>query len=111
MATTLNELTIDTKLTASASNIVTSTPNTSVFVGAAIFTNTGTTTETVTIWRLGSTGVADTTNFLIVKDILPSKSWQCTELMGQIVSNESKIQAKASTLDKITVNLSGTVST
>ena len=110
MATTLQELTIDTKLTGSASDIVTSTRNSASFIGAAVFTNTGTITETVTVWRLGSATTADSTNYLAKKDILAGKSWQCTQLTGQIISGESKIQASTTTLDAVTVNISGTVS-
>jgi hypothetical protein len=110
MSTILSELTIDTKLTDSASSIVESTANTNVFIGAAVFTNTSSQTETVTVWRLNSSGVADTTNYLAVKDILAGKTWQCAELTGQVISNESKIQASTTTDDAVIVNLSGTVS-
>jgi len=110
MATTLQQLTIDTKLSSSASDIVTSTPNSSVFVGTAVFTNTNTVTETVTVWRLGSTTVADSVNYLAKKDILAGKTWQCTQLSGQVISGESKIQASSTVADKVIANLSGTIS-
>lgn len=110
MSTILTELTIDTKLAATASSIVESTANTNVFIGAAVFTNTSAQTQTVTVWRLNSAGTADTTNYLAVKDILAGKTWQCAEVMGQVISNESKIQASATNADAVVVNLSGTLS-
>ena len=110
MATTLQQLTIDTKLSSSASDIVISAPNSSVFVGTAVFTNTNTITETVTVWRLGSSTVADSVNYLAKKDILAGKTWQCTQLTGQVISGESKIQASSTVADKVVANLSGTIS-
>lgn len=110
MAVTLRELTIDTQLPASAGDIVTSTQNTSVFVGSAVFTNSNSTIETVTVWRLGSAATATGDNYLAKKDILPGKSWLCRELIGQVIQAESKIQASSTTLDVVNANLSGTVS-
>ena len=110
MATTLQELTIDTKLANTASDIVTSTPNSAVFIGAAVFTNTNTITETVTVWRLGSAATADSVNYLAKKDILAGKTWQCTQLTGQVIGGESKIQASSTVADKVVANVSGTVS-
>ena len=110
MAVTLQELSIDTKLAAAAGNIVASTENSSVFIGSAVFTNSNSTTETVTVWRLGSATVADATNFLAKRDVLPGKTWICQQLIGQVISGTSKIQASSTTADEVNANLSGTVS-
>jgi len=110
MATQLQELTIDTQLTSSAATIVSSTEYSAAFIGSAIFTNTNTTVETVTVWRLGETTPASSSNYLAKKDILPGKTWHCSQLIGQVVSNLSRIQASATTPAFVNANLSGTVS-
>lgn len=113
MSVTLSELTIDTNLSTSNDKLVETTINSTAFVGAAVFTNTGTITESITVWRLSSSGTESTSNYLIKKDILPNKSYQCNELVGQVISSGSYISATtqnavSTDTGAIAVNISGT---
>ena len=119
MSVVLSELTIDTNLSTSNDKIITTTTNSTAFIGSAVFTNTGTITESVTVWRLGlDENGADTpetaTNYLVKKDILPKKSYTCEELIGQVISFGSHIKATTENADTtdtgaVAVNISGTI--
>ena len=114
MSVTLNELTIDTNLSITNDKLVETTINSTAFIGAAVFTNTGTVTESITVWRLGASGTESTSNYLVKKDILPNKSYSCDELIGQVISFGSFISAtteNAGSTDSgaVAVNISGTI--
>lgn len=114
MSVILSELTIDTNLSTSNDKLVETTTNSTSFIGSAVFTNTGTVTESITVWRLGKDTAESTSNYLVKKDILPSKSYSCDELIGQVVSGGSFISATtenaaSSDTGAVAVNISGTI--
>ena len=114
MSVTLSELTIDTNLSITNDKLVETTINSTAFVGAAVFTNTGTVTESITVWRLSSSNTESASNYLVKKDILPNKSYSCDELVGQVISFGSFISAtteNAGGTDSgaVSVNISGTI--
>jgi len=110
MAVFLEELTIEQTLAASAGDIIEAGEASSVFIGSAVFTNSNAGIETVTVWRITSSGTSSASNYLAKKDILPGKSWICQELAGQVINNGSRIQASSSSGGVVNANLSGTVS-
>lgn len=108
MAISFKELTIDKTLDASAGDIVSSSANSALFVGSAVFTNSNATTETVTVWRLGAGVAATASNYLAKQAIPPGKTWLCRELLGQVVQDGAVIKASADTAGVVNANLSGT---
>lgn len=108
MAIEFKELSIEKTLDAAAGDLVNSSSNTAIFLGAAVFTNSNSTTEEVTVWRLASGGTATASNYLVKKDIPAGKTWLCRELTGQVVQNGSKIQASSTTAGVVNANVSGT---
>ncbi len=112
MPTTLAQFTIDTTLSSTPASIITTSTNENKFIGMMVFTNSSTTTNReVTVWRLGSATSQTATNYLVKKSILPTKTWICDELLGQNISNGSKIQADQDVGTDVNVNASGVTET
>ncbi|MCC2615932.1 hypothetical protein LJ739_06735 [Aestuariibacter halophilus] len=110
MTTQLKSLAIDTALAAVAAPILEPEEGTAVFIGSAVFTNTGSAAETVTIWRLGNGTASSATNYLAKKTILPGKSWLARELIGVVIEGGQTVEG-SDTAGNVQVNISGTLTT
>lgn len=114
MATTLSNITSEKKVGTSATSLIASASSEKYYIGKAVFTNTGSVNETVTIWRILTTTSPTTGaggNWLVQKIIPPGKSWSCNELQGQVLGNSMTIYASTTTASVLNADLSGTLET
>lgn len=112
MATTLTDLTSETQLTTSESNLILTGSSEKAFIGKAVFTNTSSSNVEVTIWRLssGSTGTTGSGgNYMVVRTIPSNSEIAIQELAGMMLGNSMKLSAKAGTASVINVNIAGTI--
>lgn len=107
MPSTLIPLTIDAQLTTSAAAYATAGASSGLTVTNAVFTNSHTSTVTVTVWRLGNGTTAAADNYLVIQDIPPAKSWICQELIGASIENAGTIEASADVTDVVNFSMSG----
>lgn len=106
----LKELTIDTQLSTSAGEIISSAQNSQTYIGPVVFTNVGSSVELVTVWRLKDGEVATATNYMEKKSIQPGRVWRCESCFGQVIEQGSNIQASTTNSSSVNVNASGYVS-
>lgn len=108
MATTLTTFVVaETMLTTSAATIAQPAANVKAYLGPFSFTNNHTARVTVTIYRLASGGTASATNILLAKSVAVGECWTPRELIGKVLDNQEKLQAKASVTSVVVVNGGG----
>ena len=114
MATTLNNFTSETQLTASEETLVSTTSSEAKFIGMVTITNTSDSNIEVTMWRIGSavTGATGSGGNWLYKKTIPANSTErIDKLMGHVLGNSMKISALADTASVINVDISGTTET
>ena len=87
------------------SPVVTGTQST---IAALVFTNTGLTARTVSVFLVESGGTSADANLLSKKTIQPSKSWICAEGLRQVLQSGMSLQASQDAGTDINVACSGT---
>jgi hypothetical protein len=91
-----------TQLGTSAGALYTSSVNGTAVIKQAVFTNTDTTTRTLTVYIVPSSGSPTTANILI--DALPLSAGQAyvsPELSNQVIASGSSVQALCDVANKI----------
>lgn len=114
MTTTLNSFVRETQLTASESNIITSSGSEKKFIGKFTLTNTSDSNVEVTLWLLltATTGTTGSGGNWTFKETIPAnRTVTVDKLQGHVVDNSMKISGLAATASVINVNVSGTTET
>jgi len=75
------------------------------------FYNSSSSTRTVTVYVVEASGTADTGNTLVKKAIPPLKSWNCTEVQGEVLEAGMTIQASQDSGTDVNTNMSGSTVT
>lgn len=114
MATTLDQFTAETKLTAIEASLVTSGASEKKFLGSVQLFNTSTSAVEVTLWLIntattGTTGSGG--NQSLVKTIAAGSSIRLMDFAGQVVDNSMKFSGKADTASVVNIRVSGTTET
>lgn len=114
MATTLDQFTIETQLTASEASLVTSGSSEKKFLGALQIFNTSSSSVEVTFWLIntattGTTG--SSSNESMAKTIGARSSIRLMDFAGQVVDNSQKFSGKADTAGVVNIRVSGTTET
>lgn len=79
--------------------------NTKAIPKKLTFTNTDTSARTVTVYLVPSGGTAGTTNILIsARSIGAGETYDCFEVVGQVLLTGGFIQALADVAAKVTIN-------
>lgn len=78
-----------------------------VSVSACSFYNSGSSSRTVSVFVVESGGTASTANLIAVKNIQPSKTWICVEVLRQVFASGMSLRASQDAGTDINVNASG----
>ena len=97
-----------TQLSSTAADVVAAIPiNTKAIVRKLSFNNTGSSTRTVTVYVIASSGTAGVTNELQAKAIPAGKVWNCILIQGEVLEAGMKVQATQDAGTDVNVNCSG----
>lgn len=81
-----------------------------VRIDKASFTNTDTAAHTVSIFLVPSAGAAGASNEItVVKTILPGATWNCPDIVGQVLNAGDFIAMQADAPTVLTAMVSGTI--
>lgn len=101
-------LTPSTQLTASAAAIYTSQTRGTAMIKRAVFTNTDTVSQTITVYRVASGGSAGATNIVIdAYSLTAGQAYVAPELSNMVLAGGDAIYAKASAGAVVNVTMSG----
>ena len=114
MATTLNNFTIETQLTASEASLITTGATEKKFIGSILLFNTSTSAVEITFWLIltattGTTGSGGNQSF--TKTIPANSGLRVMDFAGQVIDNSMKFSGKADTTSVVNVSISGTTET
>ena len=108
MARTPRNYSSDVQLSTTATDVISTVPlSTSVIVRKLSFYNSGSSTREVTVFLLPSSGTAGTSTTLVVKSIPSGKTWNVTEVQGEILEEGMRVQASQDAGSDINANCSG----
>jgi hypothetical protein len=114
MSTTINNFTIETQLTASATTLLSTAGSEKKFISNFVLTNTSTSNVEVTLWVLESSTTATTGsggNWIVNATIPAGKEKKISALIGHTLGTSQKVQGLAGTASVINVNAAGSTET
>lgn len=80
--------------------------NARAIIDQAIATNTGTTNQTITM-HIGSGAVSGSNMLVKARAIAPGETYQCFELIGQVLENNETLSGGASAATQIVFRVAG----
>lgn len=108
MAVNAKRLVSGSQLTASAATYYTAPASTKAVIKAASITNTTASPATATVYLVPSGDTAGATNEVIAaKSIAPGETYNCPELVNQVIEAAGTLQALSGTPSALTLVVSG----
>jgi len=112
MARDPQNFTHNNQLSSSAEALISAVAaNTKQVIRKLSFRNTGTTTRTVTVYIVETSGTADTGTEVAQKAIAGKGEWNCILVQGEVLTEGMTLQAAQDAGTDINVNCSGTTVT